>query len=74
MNLKYLYIAYRIGLRLVPTIKAIAKAARKDSPGGKRITPGELADILQVTPDPIGLVLEELDVELDVEDVEPLAT
>lgn len=63
----WLPIAFRIALKLIPTIKAVANAAKKNSDGGKKITAAELATILGVTPDPVSIVLEELDVKLDAD-------
>ncbi len=33
-------------LKLLPIARDLVKAAKKDSPGGKKITPGEVAEIV----------------------------
>ena len=40
-------LALSIAGKLIPAIRKFAKAARKDSPGGKRITPREKEAIIR---------------------------
>ena len=61
--MKHVSIAIRIGLRLVPMIRELVEAGRKDSPGGKKITGEELAAIL-LRHDPVAVVVEEAGVEV----------
>lgn len=46
--------------KIVPAVLKAAKALRKDSPGGKKITPEELAEISLVLAGDIVEVLETL--------------
>jgi hypothetical protein len=40
-------LAINIAMKLIPAIKAAAKAARKDSPGGKKVTKREREAIIR---------------------------
>ncbi len=44
--------------KLIPAVLKTAKAMRKDSPGGKRLTPEEIAEISLVLAGEIVAVLE----------------
>lgn len=46
-SIKVAQVAISVGLKLVPAIKRVAKAMRKDSPGGKKVTPREREAIIR---------------------------
>lgn len=56
--LSILSIAYRVALRLVPLITDLVAATKKDSPGGRKVTPEEIAAIL-LEHSPLEVILEE---------------
>lgn len=54
--------AWQIAARLIPVIREFAKATKKNSDGGKRITPQEKAKIIGAA---LGGIGEELEAVID---------
>lgn len=65
-SIKVAQVAISVGLKLVPAVKKLIKATRKDSPGGKRLTPREREAIIRK----LFPLVEELvdDIAKDLED------